>query len=251
MKSLLLATTMLVSASVAAQAATVTFGFWDQAIGGSVQPIITTGDTGPVRFTTGELYLGNNWGGVFNWVSDPNAGGNGFYEFAVNDVFSSTADTARFYATFQNITTPFPQLTIPTFYQSESINQLIAGAPTSGIIDEVFTCPAGSALFCDNYVTGGGNLIDHSQEWFSPGSSSTTLSTLAPGSPYDITLVIHIGSGISQNVNPIGDFASAVGVQPFPTAPVPGPIVGGGIPGLLALGAFLLYRKRAGGRELA
>jgi len=39
-----------------------------------------------------------------------------------------------------------------------------------------------------------------------------------------------------------GDFARVI-IAHAPS-PVPGPIVGGGIPGLLALGAWLLYRKR-------
>ena len=119
LKKILLASTLL--APITASAATVDFGFWSQMNGGGIQFITETGDTGPVRYTTGEMYLGNNWGVVFNWVSNPAAGGNGFYEFAVNDVFSSTADTARFYATFHNVSTPFNQLSIPSFFQTTSI----------------------------------------------------------------------------------------------------------------------------------
>src|SRR5215472_9549514 len=96
-----------------AHAVTVTFGFWDQSQGGLPYAIETTGDG---THTLSNFYLGNNWGGVASWVSDPNAGGGGFYELAINDVFNTLPDTARFYATFQGITTPSPQLTIPTFF---------------------------------------------------------------------------------------------------------------------------------------
>jgi hypothetical protein len=76
---LLLATALV--APLPAHATTVTFGFWEQSQGGSVQPIETTCDG---THTLSNFYLGNNWGGVASWVSDPVTNS---YELAVNDVF--------------------------------------------------------------------------------------------------------------------------------------------------------------------
>src|SRR5262249_30256498 len=128
---LLLLATLL---TTPAHAVTVTFGFWEQSQGGPVAPIITTGDG---TYTLANFYLGNNWGGVATWVSNP---ATNFYELAVNDVFTKLPDTARFYATFQGITTPFNPLTIPTVFESNS------NPFGDGIVTEVFISPAAGPL---------------------------------------------------------------------------------------------------------
>src|SRR5262245_12207584 len=152
-----------------AHAVTVTFGFWDSNgyTYGGVQPITSSGDG---THTMG-FYLGNNWGGVASWVSDPV---HNMYELAVNDVYSSFADSARFYATFQGVTTPFPQLTIPTIFQSNSQQG------GSVFATEAFICSPGSTLFCDNYINPIGTPFG-AEYWSSTGTSTPTLSAIAPG----------------------------------------------------------------------
>ena len=221
---LLLLVTLL---ATPAHAVTVTFGFWEQSQGGLVAPIITYGAG---TNTLANWYLGNNWGGVASFVANPQSN---FYEFAVNDVFTTLPDTARFYATFQGVTTPFPQLKIPITFESTS------NPHGDGIVTELFISPASGPLFADDYVTGGGTLIG-AQFFGSTGITSPTLSAIAPGSPYDITLVIHMGSATCCGM---GDLASAVLVDPV--APVPGPIAGAGLPGLiLACGGLLGWWRR-------
>jgi hypothetical protein len=247
LKRILLLASLLLASSLPAQSTTVTLGFWDQS--SNVNAVNQFGVFGSGTNTISHFYLGNNWGGVVSVVNDPVTN---FYELAVNNVFNTLPDTARFYATFQGVTTPVPQLNIPSIFQASSIQ------PGEVFVDQVFICGAGSALFCDNYP-GLGNQGTGlaAQTWTGTGNAFPTLSAIAPGSPYDLTLVVHIASSLCTSTvlgcTDFVDMASAVAVTPsaVPPAPVPGPIVGGGIPGLLALGAFLLYRKRAGGRELA
>jgi hypothetical protein len=68
------------------------------------------------------------------------------------------------------------------------------------------------------------------------------LSAIVPGNPFSITEVFHI---VSDGVNP-AHLAGAIWVDPAGSVPVPGPIAGAGLPGLILTSGGLLgwWRRR-------
>jgi hypothetical protein len=219
-----------------AHADTVTIGVWDPAAYGTnaVVPYFTTG---PALNTLKNQFFGT-FGGNSSTVAFGNADGTTTYEFAIDDIFATQPDTARIYATWTGITTPTPQLTIPSIFQ---VNE----GPNSGftIATQLYICSDG-ALFCDDYVTGGGTPLG--TQIFSGaalGTTSPTFSTIAPGSPYSLTEVFTV---VYNGGGPLGDVGGAILATPAdPPSPVPAPIVGAGLPGLiLASGGLLGWWRR-------
>src|SRR6266566_4543407 len=148
----------------------------------------------------------NFFGPTFGGVLSALETPNGYYESAINNIFATNVGTARIYTTFSGITV---------------------------------TC--GNVMFCDNYITGGGTLVG--ADAFVNGQLRTdflTLSGIAPGQPFNITEVFHLVSN-----GPGAHLAGAILVDPVASVPVPGPVVGAGLPGLIfASGGLLAWWRR-------
>jgi hypothetical protein len=83
-------------------------------------------------------------------------------------------------------------------------------------------------MFCYNYIVGGGTLIG--ADYFANGRLATdfpTLTGIAPGQPFIIEVFHLVSNGAGAHL------AGAILVDPVAFVPVPGPVVGAGLPGLL------------------
>jgi hypothetical protein len=230
-KKLLLAAALAVATPSAANAVSITVGWWDNTVPGGVHQIYTQSTSN--LFTIQGNIFGPTFGGVLSALLTPN----GYYESAINNIFANNVGTGRIYTTFSGVmVTGNNPLTLPTIFQrSENV------LPGWTLVEQVFLCAKG-VLFCDNYVVGGGTLVG--KDTFVNGQLRTdflTLSGIMPGQPFNITEVFHIVSD-----GPGAHLSGAILVDPAATvAPVPGPIAGAGLPGLiLASGGLLGWWRR-------
>jgi hypothetical protein len=240
-KKLLLAAALAVAAPSAANAVSITVGWWDQSVSpigpGSVKQTYTQPSfslfTISNNFSQGTFpYFGPNFGGVLSALETPN----GYFEAAINDIFARTAGTDRIYTSFQGITAAGDNpIIFPTIFQRKE-----DALPGWSLIEQIFICTNG-AVFCDNSVVGGGTLLG--SDTFINGQLRTdylTLSGIVPGQPFTINEVFHIVSN-----GPGAHLAGAILVDPVGSMPVPGPVVGAGLPGLiLATGGLLGWWRR-------
>jgi hypothetical protein len=228
MKKLLLAAALAVAAPSAANATSITVGWWDQSVGGGVTQIYSQNSTN--LFTIQGNIFGPTFGGVLSAVETPN----GYYESAINNIYAGNISTGRIYTTFSGITTVDNVLTLPTIFQRTE-----DALPGWTLVEQVFIC--GNVLFCDNSIVGGG--VGLYADSFVNGQLRTdflTLSGIAPGQPFNITEVFHIVSN-----GPGAHLAGAILVDPLASMPVPGPVAGAGLPGLiLASGGLLAWWRR-------
>jgi hypothetical protein len=182
--------------------------------------------------------FGPNFAGVLSALRRPD----GFYESAINDIYSigNVAATDRIYTTFNDVTFTGDS---PLSFLQTLFMRFENPLPGWTLVEQIFICSNGN-LYCDNFINPTGKEI--AEFSFTHGAVSTNFVDLsgitAPGNPFSITNVFHIVSdGVDQ-----AHLAGAIWSQPTDPAPVPGPIAGAGLPGLILAGGGLLgwWRRR-------
>jgi hypothetical protein len=207
-RSLLLLLAAMLACPLPALADTVTIGWWDKSIGGSVTALSAT--SGPITPTSPivdiiqhPLLLGSGFGfaqvvamvipPTGNILSGGLGGAGPTFQFSFNNGFAPpNGGNIRLYATWQGAVTAGNTLTLPSRF---AIDEMPGGTNGFTVAEQIFVCGVGG-LFCDNFVVGGGTLVRQIDFHDTPPSAQNiTLTSFAPGQAFSITEVFDFNAG--------------------------------------------------------